>query len=969
MKKLLFALTALVVSLTTFAENGLDQDWVATFEPVTDSTELKGIHTAAAADGSVYVSSTYNQAFTFAGKEIADPEGLTSALIVKYDKDGKELWAANMMGNAVIYAMDTDAEGTLYAAGNFMDEVNYTGADGTSAAITSAGVYSAFVAKISQDGKFEAVKVITPSVNETVASAVGDPWGAGFDSPLYSMWDPIYVTPNKIQVDGDKVYVSAKYMGDVADLAWKGSYIDMFGMMYTDNYSMGVFSLNKTDLGGAANVANVQMTGVIADTQFYPEAMSFVADNGTVYVGFIGFQKLTLTTANGTENFSFSATDDGNMEHAFVLATIGATTTTKIYNAAAHGKLSVPYNLFMNVDGDNLFIGGTFHGELPFDNQKTTGELASDIFAVSVKKADGTLNNAFVSGKETEAASMATMGNTVLLSTTANEAYVADWESDETTNIAEPTIVCTDLYEDLTWARVYRVGKGVQVKGCIYTEESEEVVPGDHIGWMSSFAPVSDAAELKGVHTATATDGSVYVSSTYNQAFTFAGKEIADPEGLTSALIVKYDKDGKELWAANMMGNAVIYAMDTDAEGTLYAAGNFMDEVNYTGADGTSAAITSAGVYSAFVAKISQDGKFEAVKVITPSVNETVASAVGDPWGAGFDSPLYSMWDPIYVTPNKIQVDGDKVYVSAKYMGDVADLAWKGSYIDMFGMMYTDNYSMGVFSLNKTDLGGAANVANVQMTGVIADTQFYPEAMSFVADNGTVYVGFIGFQKLTLTTANGTENFSFSATDDGNMEHAFVLATIGATTTTKIYNAAAHGKLSVPYNLFMNVDGDNLFIGGTFHGELPFDNQKTTGELASAAFMASVKKADGTVNNTFVNGQESGATCMTVDNESAILSSTVKEVYLMNLETNEVATQGASTYACIDAVEGISKANVYCVETTVYVNGIFDGAYSIEEIIRPAQPENGIIYNLLGQPVNENYKGIVIKNGKKYIQK
>ncbi|MBR3897305.1 MAG: hypothetical protein IKJ42_09925, partial [Bacteroidaceae bacterium] len=136
MKKLLFALTALVVSLTTFAENGLDQDWVATFEPVTDSTELKGIHTAAAADGSVYVSSTYNQAFTFAGKEIADPEGLTSALIVKYDKDGKELWAANMMGNAVIYAMDTDAEGTLYAAGNFMDEVNYTGADGTSAAIT-----------------------------------------------------------------------------------------------------------------------------------------------------------------------------------------------------------------------------------------------------------------------------------------------------------------------------------------------------------------------------------------------------------------------------------------------------------------------------------------------------------------------------------------------------------------------------------------------------------------------------------------------------------------------------------------------------------------------------------------------------------------------------------------------------------------------------------------------------------------
>ena len=401
--------------------------------------------------------------------------------------------------------------------------------------------------------------------------------------------------------------------------------------------------------------------------------------------------------------------------------------------------------------------------------------------------------------------------------------------------------------------------------------------------WASSFTPVSDSLELKGVHTAAAADGYVYVSSTYNQMFTFAGKEIADPEGLTSAVIVKYD-NGEELWAVPFLGNAVIHALDTDAEGNLYAAGNFMEEVAYTGTDGVVAKINSANVYSAFIAKISSDGKFEAMKVITPAVNEMVGSAVGDPWGDGFESPLYTMWDPIYVTPNKIQVDGDKVYVSAKYMGDVADLGWKGSYIDMFGMMYTDNYSMGVFSLNKADLGGAVNVANVQMTGVIADTQFYPEALNFVAENGTVYVGFIGFQKLTLTTANGTENFSFAATDDGSMEHAFVLATIGATTTSKVYNAAAHGKLYTPYNLLMDVDGENLIIGGTIHGELPFDNQKTTGELVSDIFMASVKKADGTVNGTFLSGMENEAVCMTIDNELAVLSTTSKEVCLMNLQ-------------------------------------------------------------------------------------
>jgi carbohydrate-selective porin OprB len=37
--------------------------------------------------------------------------------------------------------------------------------------------------------------------------------------------------------------------------------------------------------------------------------------------------------------------------------------------------------------------------------------------------------------------------------------------------------------------------------------------------------------------------------------------------------------------------------------------------------------------------------------------------------------------------------------------------------------------------------------------------------------------------------------------------------------------------------------------------------------------------------------------------------------------------------------------------------------------VADAKSANGAIYNLAGQKVNENYKGIVIKNGKKFIQK
>ena len=77
MKKILLTLVVFVAALASSAQSVIPNGWHATFEPVSDANELNGIKTAASADGSVYVSSTYNKAFTFGGKEVADPEGLT----------------------------------------------------------------------------------------------------------------------------------------------------------------------------------------------------------------------------------------------------------------------------------------------------------------------------------------------------------------------------------------------------------------------------------------------------------------------------------------------------------------------------------------------------------------------------------------------------------------------------------------------------------------------------------------------------------------------------------------------------------------------------------------------------------------------------------------------------------------------------------------------------------------------------
>ena len=95
----------------------------------------------------------------------------------------------------------------------------------------------------------------------------------------------------------------------------------------------------------------------------------------------------------------------------------------------------------------------------------------------------------------------------------------------------------------------------------------------DEEGWQRSFTPVADKADLAGIHTAVAGDGSVYASSTYDQTFSFGGITITDPEGLLSSCIVKYDKDGNEKWTISLLGKCTINAMTTDADGMLYVAG------------------------------------------------------------------------------------------------------------------------------------------------------------------------------------------------------------------------------------------------------------------------------------------------------------------------------------------------------------------------------------------------------------
>ena len=84
---------------------------------------------------------------------------------------------------------------------------------------------------------------------------------------------------------------------------------------------------------------------------------------------------------------------------------------------------------------------------------------------------------------------------------------------------------------------------------------------------------------------------------------------------------------------------------------------------------------------------------------------------------------------------------------------------------------------------------------------------------------------------------------------------------------------------------------------------------------------------------------------------------------------------GAQTLAFNLSVKGGEANNLYFDDIVLTVNGKevinepFGDAVAAGIIVVKTQAENGAIYNLAVQKVNENYKGIVIMNGNKYIQK
>ena len=483
--------------------------------------------------------------------------------------------------------------------------------------------------------------------------------------------------------------------------------------------------------------------------------------------------------------------------------------------------------------------------------------------------------------------------------------------------------------------------------------------------------------------------GDVIKTGTFTQAFTFAGATL-EPIA-KSAYILKYDKDGNEVWGTALKGAATVTAVTTDEEGNIYLAGRFADKVVVGSTNGETVEIEGAEdnteQVSGFIVAYDKDGKLLAQKAVAPTYDlELFMTAL-------MNDGFY-LAEPKFII-NKIEVANDKVYASANYMGNctIDEVELEGKIYDMFGMQSFcfDLNNFAVIQLDK-DLTNAKLLANVSTSdeALYGELQMEPQALNFTVDGDNVYVVWTGWGDLTMTTEKGSKDFSFEIGEsegDGN-EHGFVVANV-TTGDTKAFNAPLEGSVANFYTITgTQVEDGKLYIGGTYIGALAFDNEKTS-TSACDAFLAAVNTADFSVAWAATSGIDEGESnkfneisipglfvgdgvasmvVNAIDMDTKAISKCYAFAYVpvmsqsMTVEVPFMLTAGATSIAGT-----VVNSNINVASTLIYYADE-EFVQGIETLDNGQTTDNGAVYNLQGQRVTKATKGVFIQNGKKVIK-
>lgn len=394
MKKTLLIATLGMLSLGVQAQSTEQQSWSAQLTGVSTVDELYlQAPVCVDAAGSTYTTGQFTQPITV-GSTTLEPIA-NSAYLAKYQADGTAAWAIGLSGAATITSVTADENNNVYIAGTFTDVVLVGSTDGNTQEIKGAedepNKTASFIAAYNANGELQAVRAFLAQTSEEITNS-----GMYFPEAGYP-----YISISNLKASNGKLYASATHTGTLQldGMTWNGMYLNVFDFMYSDLESGGIFSVNASDLTGAASVAHIEVAEQLQYTQMGFENLDFTVDNGTVYLCFVANGKVKYDAAGKSDEITLTYDDLGSFEHAYIVSSIkDETVNTKVFHADAHSE-SAAYNRIgaLKVEGDNLYIGGTFFQQLAFNNEQTHTD-GTDLFVAALNKETLDLQWSHVSG-------------------------------------------------------------------------------------------------------------------------------------------------------------------------------------------------------------------------------------------------------------------------------------------------------------------------------------------------------------------------------------------------------------------------------------------------------------------------------------------------------------------------------------------------------------------------------------------
>lgn len=320
-------------------------------------------------------------------------------------------WKIDIKGGSIINAILADQAGGVYIGGDFNEKITFGGITLTGKKSDNAEKTNAFVAHISKEGKVLAAYAFVSTPNAEMVEKFS----------TYSQGDKVYCKLNSLAIADGKLYAGLIFTDVLSNAAGDAKVTS--GTWNMSGWGMGVgsdadFVAVELDaetmqaktfpvvFGGKGDYTDSSYQGIDA------KSAKMASDGSNLYLvaSVNGFYSKAALQVNGEVKDEPSFSYAGGI-NAFYVASVNLSnnaSSTKVYDGkygwvSGASSLVEPGVSSLTVKGDDLYIGGSFIQTFPFDtNVKAVGN--TDIFFVSLKKGDLSVQKAFASGYDEKSA-------------------------------------------------------------------------------------------------------------------------------------------------------------------------------------------------------------------------------------------------------------------------------------------------------------------------------------------------------------------------------------------------------------------------------------------------------------------------------------------------------------------------------------------------------------------------------------